>query len=243
MRILCVPSGTALLALALMSFPAQAQRSSALSPSTFYENREASFNFDKVDLSALYEEGRRRNPELPSQAVEALIRRNMHFVFFNKINQGHFLVKPAPRQMVSKVEKIVELQAELDGLFEQARLISSLPSKQKARRKLIRKIGDCGRSIQKTFNEYFADYSSAPFLVKCCLPAATQARFSAFLVQTERIRGLLDNEVNRYFFEPTPSVVDVSDYFERYSVSTLGGSLYELSRLMLKGNKVDTPDS
>lgn len=242
MRIFCGPGGAALLALAFFGQPALAQRTSALSPSTFYKSRESSFHFDNVDLSALYEEGRRRNPQLPPETVEEMIRRNMHFVFFNKINQGHFLVKPAPRQMVSKVEKIVGLLAELDGLLEQARRISPNPSKVKARKKLIRKIGDCGRSIQKTFNEYFADYSGAPFLVKCCPSAATQARFSSFMQQTEQIRSLLDKEVNRYFFEPTPSVVEVSDYFEKYSVATLSGSLYELSRLTLKGGRDDAQE-
>ena len=224
----------ALLVVAFCILPGAAQRRLSTTAASYYESRESAFDFDKVDLTALYEEGRKRNPELAPPAVEWMIRRNLHFVFFNKINLGHFLVKPAPRQVVRKVEKIVTLQSQLDSLLQQGRQLAADPSKKKARRKLVRKIGDCARSIQKTFNEYFADYSSAPFLLKCCPSGSIDARFGHYLLQSERIHSLLDQEVERYFFESALSVVDVSDYLDRHSVATLSGSLYKLSRLTLK---------
>ncbi|MEE8586486.1 MAG: hypothetical protein V3T83_16715 [Acidobacteriota bacterium] len=226
--------GVALLAAAFCILPAAAQRSISATANSYYESRESVFDFDKVDLSALYEEGRKRNPELAPKAVEWMIRRNLHFVFFNKINLGHFLVKPTPRQVVRKVEKIVTLHSQLDSLLQQGRRMAADPSEKKARRKLVRKIGDCARSIQKTFNEYFADYSSAPFLLKCCPSGSADARFGYFLLQSEQIHRLLDQEVERYFFESALSVVDVSDYLDRHSVATLSSSLHRLSRMTLK---------
>ncbi len=224
----------ALLAMACCILSASAQRSLSPSANSYYASRESAFDFDKVDLTALYEEGRKRNPGLAPNAVERMIRRNLHFVFFNKINLGHFLVQPAPSQVVRKVEKIVSLHSRLDSMLQQGRQLAADPSKKKARRKLVRKIGDCARSIQKTFNEYFADYSNASFLLKCCPSGSVDSRFADFLQQSEQIHRLLDREVDRYFFESALSVVDASDYVARHSVATLSGSLHRLSRLTLK---------
>lgn len=224
----------ALLALALCALPTAAQSPASPSATKYYENREASFDFDKVDLSLLYDQVRKRNPQLEDQAVERMTRRNLHFVFFNKINMGHFLVKPAPRQMVRKVERIVSLHNQMESLLHKGRQIAADPAKKKVRLKLVKQIGSCARGIQKTFNEYFADYSNAPFLLKCCPSGSVDARFGSFLQQSEEIHRLLGQEVDRYFFGSSLSVIDVSDYLERHSVATLSGSLYQLSRMTLK---------
>lgn len=228
MSLRCLQTG---LLVVLLCTPLSAQRN--WTRSSFSAIREATLSFDNIDLSRLCEAGRASKPHLSQGEIEELVRENIRFLYFNKLNRGQFLVTPPPRHIVSKIERIVGLNAELHDLLESAGDGDPGLVDPKQRVRLVKEIGKKAKSMRRVFKEYFYEYSADAFLVKYGGSGDSELEFKQFLSKSREICGLIDQGIQSYFFKDEPSVVDAAT-FNQHSLDVLGESLYRLSRVTSK---------
>ncbi len=199
----------------------------------FLKFRESRLDFDGVDFSNLYTEAKAIKPELPEPAIQDLVEKNVQFIFHNKLNRSSFLAVPHPGHIVKKIEQVLVQRRRLRNLVNHGKDLAGVDSSRQERSRLVRDVGKSAQTISKVFGEYFKESSSATFSMEVARSISGDLEFKRFLNMSEDISGLIDREVDSYFFRGGAAVVDVAS-FNSYSVRTLSDSLHQLSRLTVK---------
>jgi hypothetical protein len=185
--------------------------------------------WEKADVSGVVKAVRRHRGGLPSELeCEQLIRLNFKHLYFNALQTDRFIAMPKPDKVLERMSKVFSLAAELKSLLDEARLLSEAGGEMSELRGSTKKIRDCAAGIHDTFHGFFKEDTNGSFRVELPPNVGERARFAEYLVHCEQISSLLNQELERYFLNPAPGIVEVST-FRSCSIPVLSLCLQRLS--------------
>jgi len=184
--------------------------------------------WEEADVSRVVEVVRRHKGGARSELeCEKLIRLNFKYLYFNALQTDRFIGMPKPERVLERMSKIFSLAGELRQALEEARRLSDAGRDLIEVRPAARKIKACAEGIHDTVNDFFKEDSNGSFRAELTA-SADRDRLEEYLATCEQILSLLDQELERYFLNPSPGVVEVST-FRTCSVRVLSLSLQRLS--------------
>ncbi len=186
--------------------------------------------WEKADVSAVVEAVRRHHNGVPSEfECEQLIRLNFKHLYFNALQTDRFLIgMPKPDTVLERMSKMFSLAAELRSALDEAHRLSDAGGQFADLRRAAKKIGDCAALIHDTFHDFFKEDTNGTFRAELTANGGEHARFAEYLATCEQISSLLNQELERYFLNPSPGIVEVST-FRSCSIPVLSLSLQRLS--------------
>lgn len=190
-------------------------------------------NLDGVDLGPLQLAARNCKPDLAEEELRHLVEANFRFVFFNQLNESRFLVPPPAEKVVQRIVSILAANEKLREIIEKGRELAAHRGSKRQLRALVREIGDTAKQLNQEFVQYFVEVREAKYSIHLPSEGDISSTFVHYLVQSERIQRELTAELERYFFNPVPGSVHLSDY-DGGSITVLSESLVRLSKLTLQ---------
>jgi hypothetical protein len=134
---------------------------------------------------------------------------------------------PKPDRVLERMWKVFSLAEDLRAALDDARLLDD-GAGPAALRRSAKRIHDCAAGIHDTFHDFFKEDTTGSFRVELSANTEERARFAEYLVTCDRISSLLGQELERYFLNPAPGVVQVST-FRSCSIPVLSLCLERLS--------------
>jgi hypothetical protein len=116
---------------------------------------------DQVDLKPLWDLAQQRTAEVPEEELRTLVWSNFRFLFYNKLNRDRFLATPGPDAVVKKIVGVLNLNARLGLLIEEAQRSSNREASWRKKAQLVREIDRSARKLRSAFSQYFVDEGSA----------------------------------------------------------------------------------
>ncbi len=169
--------------------------------------------WEKADVSAVVKAVRRQRSAPSELECEQLIRLNFKHLYFNALDTGRFIAMPKPDKVLERMSRVFSQAAELRAALDEARLLSDEGGEQTGlRRSAAKKIRDCAAGIHDSFHDFFKEDTIGSFDVELPVNSEARARFAEYLATCERISSLLDQELERYFLNPSPGIVEVSTF-------------------------------
>lgn len=185
--------------------------------------------WEQADVSAVVEAVRNRRGGVPSEPeCEQLIRLNFKHLYFNALQTDRFIIMPKPDKVLQRMSKVFSLAAELRRALDEAHRLSDSRAELVELRHAAKKIGQCGSGIFDTFHDFFKEDTIGTFQMDLATESGGRAKFSEYLGTCEHISSLLEQELERYFLNPRPGVIEVST-FRSCSIPVLSLSLQRLS--------------
>lgn len=189
-------------------------------------NRKDRF-WEKADVSGVVQAViRHRGGVFSELECEQLVRLNFKYLYFNALDIDQFIAMPKPDKVLERMSKVFSLAAELRNNLDEARRVSERGREPSEIRRAARKIGDCAAGIHDTFHDFFKEDTKGSFQAE--LPAGAEDRFAEYLERCEEIWSLLDQELERYFLNRSPGIVEIST-FRSCSIPVLSLCLERLS--------------
>ncbi len=185
-------------------------------------------SIDKVDLTPLWDLAQQRSAELPEAELKTLVWSNFLFLFYNKLNKDRFLATPKPNLVVEKIVGVLNLNARVGLLIEEAQRSSKREASWRKKAQLVSEIYRSARKLRSTFSQYFVDEGSTTYRIKLARMTEKPIQFRYCLSQLNHINMSLTRELDRYFFNPAPGLVRLSEY-QSSSIGVLCESLVKLS--------------
>lgn len=211
------------LAAAASAQPAAGQRNV---PREFRASRASFDNIDYTNLSLL---ARRRRPQLSPENARRLVEGNVQFIFFNLLNRRSFLVTPTPRNMVSKIESILEVDAKRSKLISSGVRLSREEPTKKEMKHFIRDLIKLSKNLQRQFETYFRDNVDSTLTLGHYRMDSAPGEFAHYVRQCEELSQLLTARLDQYFFNAAPAEIDVAVYGS-HSIVVLCQSIQRLSK-------------
>ena len=183
--------------------------------------------WEEMDVSNLLTAVKHR-AQIPDGDCETLVRQNLKHIYFNALQTDRFLGMPKPDRIVNEACTVFKLSDELEALLQEAR---SLPPEEIGSGRLAkaaRKIGDRAGALHRRFQEFFREDNLTECSVALDLSQPLPARFARYLEHCEEIRKTLDSQLDHYFLNPSPDIIELSAY-RTCSITELSLSLRELS--------------
>jgi len=184
--------------------------------------------WEQADVSSVVGVVRRHRGGVPSDfECEQLIRLNFKHLYFNALQTNRFIAMPKPDRVLERMSKVFSLAAELRAALDEAHRLSDAGGELIELRRAARKIRDCAEGIHDTFHDFFKEDTNGSFQAELTA-AGDRDRLAEYLSNCERISSLLNQELERYFLNPSPGVVEVST-FRSCSIPVLSLCLERLS--------------
>lgn len=208
---------------------------SALSGQEFGDKRREAveFSLHEVDFTLLVNQARSRDLGLSDEELERLVGSNFQFIFFNRLNTTNFVTTPPPKNVLEKMVNILQLSRELEKAVGEGRKLVMTANSDKKRKTLVRNVRGSAKRLGKMFGEYFLDIRPSPHQISLRRYDSRDVQFTHYLIQLDRLERLLRQELDHYFFNPAPGVVDLSEYYD-LSIGTLSKSIIKLSDMTEK---------
>lgn len=185
--------------------------------------------WEMADVSGVVKAVRRTRGGVPSEMeCEQLIRLNFKHLYFNALQTDRFVAMPKPDRVLERMSKVFSLAADLRSALDEAHRLSDSGAEPPELRRAAKKIGECGSGIFDTFHDFFKEDTNGTFRMELAANNGERARFTDYLVTCEHISSLLNRELERYFLNPSPAVVEVST-FRGCSIPVLSLFLQRLS--------------
>lgn len=184
--------------------------------------------WDQVDVAPILQAGLRHQGLVPERDFEKLIRTNFQFIYFNALRQDLFLSMPKPEKVAHRIAKVFELSEQIRTLVEEGlNLGPDCPSTQ--RRRLVEELRRSSEALYATVHDYFAEGHVSRYECNVGIVRGTdRPLFSDYLDECSDICRMMDKELVRYFLNPAPGVVQLSDY-QSVSIEVLSVTLRRLS--------------
>ncbi len=183
---------------------------------------------DEVDLSPLWDLAQQRSTEVPEAELRTLVWSNFRFLFYNKLNRERFLATPRPNLVVKKIVGVLNLNERLSLLIEEARRSSDREASWRKKAQLVSEIDRSARKLRSAFSQYFVDEGSTTYRIRLARTKAKPVQFKYCLTELNHVNMSLTRELDRYFFNPAPGLVRLSEY-QSSSIGVLCESLVRLS--------------
>jgi len=185
--------------------------------------------WEEADVSAVVKAVRQNRREVSSDLeCEKLVRLNFKHLYFNALQTDRFIAMPKPDRVLERMSKVFSLAAELRSAIDEAHRLSDAGRAMPELRRAAKRIEDCAAGIHDTFHDFFKEDTIGSFRVDLPATEEERARFTEYLAACEKIWPLLDQELARYFLNPTPGIVKVST-FRSCSIPVLSLCLQRLS--------------
>ncbi|GEM_PF-2349813 len=189
--------------------------------------------WDQVDVAPILQAGLRHQGLVSGQDFEQLVRSNFRFIYFNALRQDLFLSMPKPEKVAGRIAKVFELSEHIRTLVEEGR---NLPAdcESSRRKQLVDELGRSSEELYTTVHDFFAEGHVSRYECNLGVVRGTdRPLFSDYLDECAGICQMLDKELVRYFLNPAPGVVQLSDY-QSVSIEVLSVTLRRLSLYVLK---------
>lgn len=183
---------------------------------------------DDLDVEPLCDHLMNGNASLSEEDLHLLIRQNIQFILFNKMNDSRFLVHPGAQRVADRILAILTLTDELGELILEGRRAAA-DSRSRDYRRVVNGIRDKARELRKGFNGYFVELHASQFVLQIPKFQDESVQFVHYIVQTDRIHRLLRKKLEEYFLSARPGQIGVSKYQET-SIDVLCESLDKLSK-------------
>ena len=191
-------------------------------------------SIDRVDLKPLWDLAQQRSTEVPEAELRTLVWSNFRFLFYNKLNRNNFLTNPGPDLVVEKIVGVLNLNERLGLLIEEAqKSVAKREVSWREKAQLVTEIDRSARKLRSAFSQYFVDEGSASYRIRVAKIDAKPIQFRYGLSQMDHVNTSLTRELDRYFFNPAPGLVRLSEY-QSSSIGVLCESLVKLSRFTKK---------
>lgn len=196
-------------------------------------NRIRNVSLEGVDFTSLQEEARRSRSAFVGEDLEKLVLSNFSYIFHNKLNRRVYRVTPDPQDIVGRIVNILRLNAQLRDLIGRGRELVVVKESNIEKLKLVRMIEDLSGRIRGLFRHHFLDPRGGGYTFSSKTFDSKDHQFTHYIVLSDRISRLLSTELDHYFFNSMPGVVEVSD-FEQVSIQVLTKSLNKASSLAIE---------
>ncbi|RPI28831.1 MAG: hypothetical protein EHM61_03760 [Acidobacteria bacterium] len=190
--------------------------------------------WENADLSSVLRAVRDHRGGVSEPECEELIRLNYKYLYFNALQTDRFIAMPKPERVLERMSQVFAANARLKERLEEARRLSGMESvKVSEFRQAARKIGDCAKALHDAFHDFFKEDNQGSYAVEPMADAQERAKFLEYLASCDQISALLNDEIERYFLNPSPGVVEISIY-RSCSIPVLSLSLQKLSTMIEK---------
>jgi len=183
---------------------------------------------DQVDLKPLWDLAQQRTGEASKAELRTLVWSNFRFLFYNKLNRDRFLATPGPNLVVEKIVGVLNLNARVGLLIKEAQRSSKREASWRKKAQLVSEIDRLARKLRSSFSQYFVDEGSTTYRIKLARMTEKPIQFRYCLSQLNHVNMSLTRELDRYFFNPAPGLVRLSEY-QSSSIGVLCESLVRLS--------------
>lgn len=183
-----------------------------------------------LDLVRLQNEGAARFPELTPEQLKALTRSSFESVYYDKVNRRRFLVQPTPELIRQQICSLLKAFDELREAVDDGTSVIIKRGSPKERSEILERIEVNAAEIHRIFGAYFLETHAGSMTVHLPVPPDNLGTFILFLQETQQLVGHLSEEITDYFFDDQPSVMDVSDYRNHYSISAMTQVLVRMSQ-------------
>jgi hypothetical protein len=195
-------------------------------------NRHGRF-WETVDVSDVLDALGERSAGLAVPDCEELVRLNLKYVYFNALRKDQFIAMPKPQRVAERMSKIFHLSGQLRVQIEDGRELLEKETRTSELKQAARQIGRRAQDLYGTFRDFFQEDTLAVCAAKLSNCEDERTRFFEYLADCEGMLALLDREIDRYFLNPAPGVIEVADY-RACSVAMLSRSIQKLSVLFEK---------
>ncbi len=184
--------------------------------------------WDQVDVAPILQAGFRHQGPVSEHDFELLVRDNFRFIYFNALREDLFLSMPKPEKVAGRIARVFELSEEIRTLVDQGRrLPAACPAT--GRKELADRLARSSEELYTTVHDFFAEGHVSRYECKVGVVHGTdRPLFSDYLDECVEICEMLDRELVRYFLNPVPGVIRLSDY-ESVSIEVLSVTLRRLS--------------
>jgi hypothetical protein len=190
----------------------------------------AEFSFEDVNMRPLFEKARRRYPSLSESELAPRIRMNMRYIFYNRLNRNRFLVAPSPESFIQQISTIFDLSEELQQLMGRGRRLLMEEPQPGRYNRLAREVRKKAGQLKRSFQDFFVEGSYSRYVLEYPKAQPASAKFTHFILQSEKINKVLAERLDDFFFGASPGAVSL-DAYRRSSILVLSESLCRLSRL------------
>ncbi len=193
-------------------------------------------DFSKVDFSDIEAEIQVLRPAEDPTQLSILARRNLQYVFFNRLNRNRFLATPSPQDVAERMLSLLRLNREIGLSIGSGRHLSNPPTGREhfaQQREVIRQIEETAKRLRQQFGEFFVESRESTF--KFFLPRSKdRGGFLQFVHQADRIQQRLTTEMNEYFLAESPGSIHLRDY-QKFTLTVLTESLMRLCKMSRQG--------
>lgn len=185
-------------------------------------------SFESVDLARLTSELKTRQDSLSESELDGLVQRNLHYIYYNRINRNHFLVAPKPEHVIDQIDLILQLNRRLRAALSQGRSLMGKDCPRDDLRALLDEVRFLVQELKSEFFEFFVEGHVSKYSLMFSDSRDSAVLFALFLVQSDRISAELNREFEQYFFDASPGAISLDEYRES-SIGTLMESLEMLA--------------
>lgn len=197
-----------------------------------FEESLFSISFDSIDTSGLRSFKLAPLQESTEEQFEAVVRRNLKFIYHNKLNRRRFLVAPEPQSVVDRIAYIFEVNRRLDELVVAGRGAENR-GQSLLSGNLIKEIRNSTKELKEGFNNYFVEGYNSTYVLKLSASDDPATQWAQFLLESSKICNELNVRLLDYFLNPAPEAISLRQ-FKSSSVNTLVDALLLLTEATSK---------
>ena len=225
------PGKEALLLLLLLAFLPSARGQSFFPTDLELDSFQQSYEnveIGDLDISGILKEVSRSNPGLSEDDTSLLIRRNVSYIIFHKLNRDRLFIAPDGQYIVDKAAEIYGSLNQIEELISKGHEIDPVEGQESGNIKIFNELKRTARSLRKNFRQYFVELRETDYEFQVRLKNDRKQMMSDYLAECRKVNDQLKLSLDKFFFSSTPGVVTVEDY-SSYSVALLSQSLEALS--------------
>ncbi|MFH1964222.1 MAG: hypothetical protein ABIJ42_01645 [Acidobacteriota bacterium] len=181
-----------------------------------------------LDVSGLLKEVGHPHPGLSEEDTSLLIRRNVSYIIFHKLNRDRLFIAPDGQYIVDRATEIYESLNRIEELISEGKVLSARELKGPEHLKILRELRNTARTLRKKFKQYFIELRNADYEFQIRPQENSRQVMSDYLEECRKVNTQLKFSLDRFFCNLTPGVVTVNDY-NSYSVALLSHSLEVMS--------------
>ena len=189
-----------------------------------FEKSVSSVSFESIDFSALRPYQQDRSPNTSEAQFEAVVRRNLQFIYHNKLNRQRFLIAPEPQTVVDQISAILQANYRLNQLIRTAP--SSNPSASVGA--LLEEIRHSTKALKALFNDYFVEGYSSTYVLRLSNSSDRPTLWALYLLESRKICGQLNSRLPEYFLNSAPEAISLRQ-IRSSSINTLVDALLMLT--------------
>jgi len=194
-----------------------------------FEQSYARLDLGNLDISGLLREAGENQPSMAGEDACQLVRRNVSYIIFHKLNRDRLFMVPDGQYIVDKATEIYGSLNRIGNLITEGRAFTVREIRSQESLRLMNELRKTARGLRRNFRQYFVELSEAEYEFEIKSKSADQVQMMLdYLEECDKVNSQLRFTLDRFFFNPAPGIVTVDDY-SAYSVALLSRSLEVLS--------------